>query len=157
MAETNQNPIPGDQQETNRFEPGPARVIKCEPLAPNLQLLTVYAPAVATKIQPGQFIILRADEHGERVPLTVADWDRKAGTVSCVFMQVGTSTYKLGDLKEGDLIPTFVGPLGKAVEIDHWGKVMCAGGCYGIAGIYPIVRALKEALGKETTRVARGE
>jgi ferredoxin--NADP+ reductase len=130
-------------------------VVKCEPLAPNLQLLTVHAPAVAAKIQPGQFIILRADEYGERVPLTVADWDREAGTVSCVFMQVGTSTYKLGELKEGDIVPTFVGPLGQPVEIDHWGKVMCAGGCYGIAGIYPIVRALKEK-GNEVTTVIEG-
>jgi ferredoxin--NADP+ reductase len=139
----------------SRFEPGPATVVKAEPLAPNLQLLTVHAPAVAAKIEAGQFIILRADEHGERVPLTVADWDREAGTVSCVFMQVGTSTYKLGQLKEGDIVPTFVGPLGKAVEVDHWGKVMCAGGCYGIAGIYPIVRALKEK-GNEVTTVIEG-
>jgi ferredoxin--NADP+ reductase len=140
---------------SSRFEPGPATVVKCEPLAPNLQLLTVHAPAVAAKIEAGQFIILRADEYGERVPLTVADWDREAGTVSCVFMQVGTSTYKLGQLKEGDIVPTFVGPLGKAVEVDHWGKVMCAGGCYGIAGIYPIVRALKEK-GNEVTTVIEG-
>ena len=149
MSETTQNPS------SNRFEPDPVTVVKCEPLAPNLQLLTVHAPAVAAKIQPGQFIILRADEYGERVPLTVADWDREAGTVSCVFMQVGTSTYKLGELKEGDIVPTFVGPLGQPVEIDHWGKVMCAGGCYGIAGIYPIVRALKEK-GNEVTTVIEG-
>ena len=147
MSETTQNP--------SRFEPDPVTVVKCEPLAPNLQLLTVHAPAVAAKIQPGQFIILRADEYGERVPLTVADWDREAGSVSCVFMQVGTSTYKLGELKEGDILPTFVGPLGQPVEIDHWGKVMCAGGCYGIAGIYPIVRALKEK-GNEVTTVIEG-
>lgn len=149
MSETTQiPPSHSDQTQGSRFEPGPVTVVKSEPLAPNLQLLTVHAPAVASKIQPGQFIILRADEHGERVPLTVADWDREAGTVSCVFMQVGTSTYKLGELKEGDIVPTFVGPLGKAVELDKWGTVMCAGGCYGIAGIYPVVRSLKE-LGNE--------
>ena len=111
---------------STRFEPGPATVVKCEPLAPNLQLLTVHAPAVAAKIEAGQFIILRADEHGERVPLTVADWDREAGTVSCVFMQVGTSTYKLGQLKEGDIVPTFVGPLGKAVEVLHAHPGICS-------------------------------
>jgi ferredoxin/flavodoxin---NADP+ reductase len=111
---------------------------------PNLQLLTVHAPAVAAKIQPGQFVIVRADEHGERIPLTVADWDRQAGWVSCVFMQVGTSTYKLGLLKPGEVIPTFVGPLGKPLEIDTWGTVLCAGGCYGIGSIYPVARALKE-------------
>jgi NAD(P)H-flavin reductase len=128
----------------NIFEPEPATVLKREPLAPNLQLLTVRAPAVAAKIQAGQFVIVMADEYGERTPLTVADWDREEGSVSCVFMQVGTSTYKLGELQAGDVLPTFVGPLGKAAELDHWGTVLCAGGCYGIGSIYPIVRGLKE-------------
>jgi NAD(P)H-flavin reductase len=126
------------------FEPGPIVVLKREPLVPNLQLLTVRAPVVASKIQPGQFVIVRADERGERVPLTVADWDREEGWVSVVFMQVGTSTYKLGQLKTGDVLPTFVGPLGKALELDRWGTVVCVGGCYGIGSIFPIVRALKE-------------
>lgn len=126
------------------FEPQQATVVKRESLVPNLQLLTVHAPAVAAKIQPGQFVILRADEHAERIPLTVADWDREAGLVSCVFMQVGTSTYKLGKLKPGQVIPTFVGPLGRPLEIEQWGTVLCAGGCYGIGSIYPVARALKE-------------
>lgn len=133
-----------DRHANDPFEPGPATVLKREALAPNLQLLTVRAPTVASKIQPGQFIIVRPDEYGERIPLTVADWDKEEGTVSCVFMQVGTSTYKLGHLKEGDVLPTFVGPLGKALELDHWGTVLCAGGCYGIGSIYPVARALKE-------------
>jgi ferredoxin--NADP+ reductase len=107
-------------------------------------LLTVRAPVVASRIQPGQFVIVRADEYGERVPLTVADWNREKGRVSCVFMQVGTSTYKLGKLKAGDVLPTFVGPLGKPLELDRWGTVVVAGGCYGIGSIYPIARALKE-------------
>ena len=126
------------------FEPEAAKVVRRESLVPNLQLLTVHAPAVAAKIQPGQFVIVRADEHGERIPLTVADWDREAGLVSCVFMQVGTSTYKLGQLKPGDVVPTFAGPLGKPLEIETWGTVLCAGGCYGIGNIYPVARALKE-------------
>lgn len=126
------------------FEPQQATVVKRESLVPNLQLLTVHAPAVAAKIQPGQFVIVRADEHAERIPLTVADWDREAGLVSCVFMQVGTSTYKLGKLKPGQVIPTFVGPLGRPLEIEQWGTVLCAGGCYGIGSIYPVARALKE-------------
>jgi ferredoxin--NADP+ reductase len=126
------------------FEPGPVVILKRQPLVPNLQLLTVRAPTVASKIQPGQFVVVRADEYGERIPLTVADWDRDGGTVSCVFMQVGTSTYKLGRLKEGDVLPTFVGPLGKVLELDEWGTVLCAGGCYGIGSIYPVARALKE-------------
>lgn len=126
------------------FEPGRVTVIAREPLAPNLQLLSVQAPVVASKIQPGQFVIVRADERGERIPLTVADWDREKGSVSCVFMQIGTSTYKLGQLKPGDVVATFVGPLGKPLEIDRWGTVLVAGGCYGIGSIYPVARALKE-------------
>lgn len=126
------------------FEPGRVTVIAREPLAPNLQLLSVQAPVVASKIQPGQFVIVRADERGERIPLTVADWDRERGSVSCVFMQIGTSTYKLGQLKPGDVVATFVGPLGKPLEIDRWGTVLVAGGCHGIGSIYPVARALKE-------------
>jgi ferredoxin--NADP+ reductase len=126
------------------FEPGRVTVIAREPLAPNLQLLSVQAPVVASKIRPGQFVIVRTDERGERIPLTVADWDREKGSVSCVFMQIGTSTYKLGQLKPGDVVATFVGPLGKPLEIDRWGTVLVAGGCYGIGSIYPVARALKE-------------
>src|SRR5262245_14215910 len=105
------------------FEPEAAKVVRRESLVPNLQLLTIHAPVVAAKIQPGQFVIVRADEQAERIPLTVADWDREAGLVSCVFMQVGTSTYKLGKLKPGDVVPTFAGPLGKPLEIETWGTV----------------------------------
>jgi len=126
------------------FEPGPVSVVKREQLAPNTQLLTVRAPIIASKIQPGQFVIVRADEHSERIPLTVADWDKAEGSVSCVFMQVGTSTYKLGKLQAGDILATFVGPLGKPLELDRWGTVVVVGGCYGIGSIYPIARALKE-------------
>jgi len=126
------------------FEPGPTTVVANEPLVPNLQLLTVHAPAVAAKIEPGQFVMLRTDEYGERIPLTVADWDREKGLVSCVYMQVGRSTYKISELKVGDVVPTFVGPLGKKLELDHFGTVLCAGGCYGIGSIFPIARSLKE-------------
>lgn len=133
-----------EQRHSHDFsEPGPISVLKREPLAPNLQLLTVRAPIVASKIQPGQFVIVRTDERSERIPLTVADWDRAEGSVSCVFMQVGTSTYKLGGLKLGDTLATFVGPLGKPLELDRWGTVAVVGGCYGIGSIYPVARALK--------------
>ncbi len=138
------NPSSEDRHSNEPFEPGPIMVITRESLAPNVQLLTVRAPVVASKIQPGQFAIIRADERGERIPLTIADWDREKGSVSCVFIQVGTSTYKLGRLKAGDFLPTFVGPLGKPLELDRWGTVVVAAGCYGIGSIYPIARALKE-------------
>ena len=144
MTDEMMEPSKQQRHSNDPAEPGPTIVVGREPLAPNLQLLTVRAPVVASKIQPGQFVIVRADEYGERVPLTVADWDRQKDAVSCVFMQVGTSTYKLGKLKAGDVLPTFVGPLGKPLELDRWGTVVVAGGCYGIGSIYPVARALKE-------------
>ena len=144
MTDEMMEPSKQERHSNDPAEPGPVTVVGREPLAPNLQLLTVRAPVVASRIQPGQFVIVRADEYGERVPLTIADWDREKGAVSCVFMQVGTSTYKLGKLKAGDVLPTFVGPLGKPLELDRWGTVVVAGGCYGIGSIYPVARALKE-------------
>lgn len=145
MADESMTKSPNeDRHARNPVEPSPATVIAREPLAPNLQLLTVRAPVVASKIQPGQFVIVRADEYAERIPLTVADWDREKGSVSSVFMQVGTSTYKLGKLRAGDVLPTFAGPLGKPLELDRWGTVVVAGGCYGIGSIYPVARASKE-------------
>jgi len=144
MVETTRDTWDAERHANDPIEPGPVTVVKREPLAPNVQLLTVRAPTVAGKIQPGQFVILRADEFGERIPLTVADWNREEGTVSCAFLQVGTSTYKLGNLNAGDTLATFVGPLGKSMELDRWGTVLCAGGCYGIGSIYPVARALKE-------------
>ncbi len=121
------------------------KVIERKMIVPNIHLLTVDAPAVAKKIQPGHFVIVKVDEPGERIPLTVADWDREKGTVSCVFMQVGRSTHKMAELKDGDEVPTFVGPLGKVIEIEKFGNVVCVGGCYGIGSIYPVARAMKEA------------
>lgn len=121
------------------------RIIERKMLVPNIHLLTVEAPFVARKIQPGHFVIIKVDEQGERIPLTVADWDREKGTVSCVFMQVGRSTRKLTELYDGDEVPTFVGPLGKMIEIEKFGTVACVGGCYGIGSIYPVARAMKEA------------
>ena len=145
MADESMTKSPNeDRHARNPVEPSPVTVIAREPLAPNLQLLTVRAPVVASKIQPGQFVIVRADEYAERIPLTVADWDREKGSVSSVFMQVGTSTYKLGKLRAGDVLPTFAGPLGKPLELDRWGTVVVAGGCYGIGSIYPVARASKE-------------
>ncbi|MFB0565835.1 MAG: sulfide/dihydroorotate dehydrogenase-like FAD/NAD-binding protein [Candidatus Aminicenantaceae bacterium] len=122
-----------------------AKILKRERLVPNIHLLEVHAPDIARKCQPGQFVIVMPDERGERIPLTVADWDEQKGSVVSVFMVVGTSTHKLSYLKEGDEIPVFVGPLGKPSEIEKYGTVLCGGGCFGIAAIYPIARALKEA------------
>ena len=127
------------------------RIVKREMLVPNLHELTVEAPDVAESIQPGNFVIVRPDEHGERVPLSVAEWDRQAGTVTSVFMQVGGSTAKLARLAAGDTLPTCAGPLGKETEIASFGTVLCIGGCYGIGSLYPVARALHEAGNKVYT------
>ena len=121
------------------------KVLRRERLVPNIHLLEVQAPEVARKCRPGQFVILMSDERGERIPLTIADWDVERGSVTSVFMLVGTSTEKLSLLKPGDDLPVYVGPLGRPSDIQNFGTVVCAGGCFGIAAIYPIARALKEA------------
>lgn len=127
------------------------KVIERRMIVPNLHEFTVQAPAVAESVKPGNFIIVRPDQYGERIPLSVADWDRDAGTVTTIFMQVGGSTATLARLKPGDAIPTFVGPLGRETVVDTFGKVLCVGGCYGIGSIYPIARALKQAGNKVYT------
>jgi len=121
------------------------RVVGRRMIVPNIHELIVEAPLVATAAQPGNFVIVRPDETGERVPLTVADWDPEGGTVTSIFLQVGASTAKLARLKAGDEIPTYAGPLGKDAEIANFGTVLCVGGCYGIGSIYPVARALHEA------------
>jgi len=113
-------------------------------IVPNLHLLVIRAPEVIEEIQPGQFVIIHAGEGAERIPLTAADWDHNEGTLTIVFVEVGTSTGMLAMLKPGDKIPTVVGPLGLPIEVDHFGTVICIGGCYGMGSIYPIVRALKQ-------------
>ncbi|MDH7512535.1 MAG: sulfide/dihydroorotate dehydrogenase-like FAD/NAD-binding protein [Clostridiales bacterium] len=122
-----------------------AKILRRERLVPNIHLLEVEAPEVARKCQPGQFVIVMPDEKGERIPLTIADWDESRGSVTSVVMIVGTSTQKLSLLKAGDEIPVYVGPLGRPSEIKNFGTVLCAGGCFGIAAIYPMARALKRS------------
>jgi ferredoxin/flavodoxin---NADP+ reductase len=121
------------------------KIIERRMIVPNMHEFTVEAPAVAESVEAGNFIIVRADEYGERIPLSVADWDRGAGTVTSIFMQVGGSTAKLARLKPGGTVPTFVGPLGKETVIRNYGTVFCVGGCYGIGSIYPVARSLKAA------------
>lgn len=114
-------------------------------LVPNIQMMRVMAPDVAQSVLPGQFAIFRPEEDGERIPLTVADWDKTEGSITVVYMNVGRSTAKLATLQKGDGLPTVVGPLGNPMEIGYFGTVMCVGGCYGIGSIYPIARGLKKA------------
>jgi len=120
------------------------RIVAKEKLVPNFFALKIEAPEVASKVQPGQFAIIRSDEKGERIPLTIADWNRDEGTVTIVFLGVGKTTHKLALLETGDSLTNFVGPLGLPMEINNFGRVVCAGGCYGIASTLPEIRALKE-------------
>jgi ferredoxin--NADP+ reductase len=121
------------------------RVVRRERLVPNIHLLEVEAPEIARKCRPGQFVVVMPDAHGERIPLTIADWDRGRGTVTVVFMTVGTSTRKLALLGSGDTVPIVAGPLGRPSETGNVGTVVCVGGCYGIASVHPLARAYKES------------
>lgn len=120
-------------------------IVKKEVLSPGVVLFDVAAPLIAKKCQPGQFVILRIDEDGERIPLTIADFDREAGTVTLIFQEVGHTTRQLGALNKGDGLLDLVGPLGKATHIDNFGTVVCVGGGIGVAPVYPIARAYKQA------------
>jgi NAD(P)H-flavin reductase len=119
------------------------KVIASRMIVPNMHVLTVEAPAVVRDMKPGQFVIIRAEEEGERIPLSVSDWDAARGTLTLVFLSIGSTTGRLARLEEGSSIPTVVGPLGNAAEIEHYGTVLCLAGCYGIGSIFPIARALK--------------
>ena len=121
------------------------RILTRERLAPNLHLLEVQAPEVAGKRRPGQRVIVMPDEKGERIPLSIADWDAGRGSVTAVFLVVGTSTRKLAALGAGDEIPVFVGPLGRPSEIGAFGTVVLVAGCFGIGALWPTAKALKAA------------
>jgi len=114
------------------------KIIDRQDLAPIVHLFKIEAPEVAKKAQPGQFVVVRIDEKGERIPLTFADWDAKAGTVTIVFQEVGATTCRLARLKAGDSIENFVGPLGVPTHINKYGTVICVGGGIGVAPITPI-------------------
>ena len=120
-------------------------IVEKKVLSETVKLMKIKAPLVAKKAQAGQFIIFRIDEQGERIPLTIADYDRKKGTVTVIFMEVGKTTKQLGTLNVGDSLLNFAGPLGVASEIENFGTVICIGGGVGIAPLYPIVRELKKA------------
>jgi len=127
------------------------KILRKKVLAPSIKLIEVLAPEIAAKAQPGQFIILRTDGKGERVPLTIADFNREKGFLTFIFQEVGRTTLDLGKLEEGDSILDLVGPLGKASEIAKFGDVICIGGGVGVAPVHPITRALKEAGNKITS------
>lgn len=121
------------------------RISVKEDLTPNIHLLKIEAPAVARKAMPGQFVLLRIDDPGERIPLTIADYDRREGTVTIVYMEVGKTTQQLAKLGVGDSLATFAGPLGMPTDVEKFGTVVCVGGGFGVATTFPIARAMKEA------------
>lgn len=121
------------------------RIIRKESLGPVIRLYEVYCPAIAGYCEPGQFIVVRGDEKSERVPLTIADFDRAAGTITMVVQIVGLASGKLDVLQQGDRFQDIVGPLGHASEVEKFGTVVCIGGGLGIAPVYPIQRKLKDA------------
>ena len=120
------------------------KILEKKCLNPTVTLMRVEAPLVARKAEPGQFIILRVSEDGERIPLTVADYDREKGTVTIIFQVVGATTEKLNHLSEGDYIHDFVGPLGRATHTEGLHKVAVVGGGVGCAIAYPVTKKLHE-------------
>ncbi len=114
-------------------------------LGPQVKQVTIYAPEIAEKAKAGQFVILRVDDEGERIPLTLVSWDRIEGTITLIFQEVGLSTKKLGALPIGEEILNVVGPLGNPSEIRFYGLVAVVSGGVGAAAAYPITKALKEA------------
>ncbi|MBQ3551988.1 MAG: sulfide/dihydroorotate dehydrogenase-like FAD/NAD-binding protein [Clostridia bacterium] len=118
------------------------KILKKQVLNPWVTLMEVDAPLIAAKAEPGQFIILRVDENGERIPLTIADFNREQGSVTIIFQIVGATTKKLDHLNEGDFIQDFVGPLGRATHTDGLKKVAIVGGGVGCAIALPIAKKL---------------
>jgi NAD(P)H-flavin reductase len=123
----------------------PFKILKKHELVPTIFLMEISAPRIAKKAQPGQFVILRIDEKGERIPLTIADFDRENGNITMIFQTVGKTTMHLSSLKAGDELQDFIGPLGNPAHIEKYGTVILVGGGVGVAPIFPQARAFKEA------------
>jgi ferredoxin--NADP+ reductase len=122
-----------------------SRILQKRKLVPKIYEMVVEAPQIARKAQPGQFVIVMAGETGERIPLTIADFDRREGTITMVLMVVGTSSLRLSRLETGDALYALIGPLGKASEIEDCGTVLMVAGGVGTAPVYPIARGFRQA------------
>ena len=118
-------------------------ILKREVLVPNTVYLKVEAPEIARKAKPGQFVILRVDEVGERFPLSLSGWDKNEGTLEVLFLIMGRSTMKLSSLKEGDCIMDVVGPLGRPTEVESYGNAMCVCSTFGVGPTITLAKALK--------------
>ena len=127
------------------------KIVRREEMSDGTVILNeIEAPLIAKKARPGQFVILKANEEGERIPLTMADTDPEKGTVTIIYMVVGKSTALFKDLKVGDSFQDVIGPLGKATHLEKVGKVVCVGGGTGVAVLHPITRGLKD-VGNDVT------
>ncbi len=120
-------------------------ILEKQILSPTVKLVVVRAPLVAGRAKAGQFVIVRMNEYGERIPLTIADFDPTTGTITLIFQEVGKSTMQMGTLEVGDGFLNVVGPLGHPTEIKNYGTVVMVGGGVGVAPVFPITRALKQA------------
>jgi ferredoxin--NADP+ reductase len=127
------------------------KILSSERIAPKEYDFWVEAPMIASHTKPGQFVVLRPHVNGERIPLTVADFDADRGAIRVIFQAVGKTTAVMAGMKAGDSILDVSGPLGNPSEIDRWGTVMMVGGGVGIAALYPIIRGLKQAGNKVIT------
>lgn len=120
------------------------KIVLKKELAPNIKLIKIEAPLIAKKVEPGQFAILRLHEKGERIPLTISDYNREQGTVTIIFQELGKTTKELGLLQAGDSVLDFAGPLGNKSDLEGFKKILCVGGGMGIAQIYPHIKKLHE-------------
>ncbi len=123
----------------------PFNIIDKEELVSTIHLMKIHAPRIARKALPGQFVILRIDETGERIPLTIADFDMEEGSITMIFQAVGKTTTQLSMLKTGDELADFTGPLGNPAHIENFGTVVLVGGGVGVAPVFPQARAFKDA------------
>jgi len=121
------------------------KILEKEVLGPHVNKFIVEAPLIAKKHKPGQFVVLRLHEKGERIPVTIAETDMEKGTITLIVQEVGKTTYELGDMEPGDSIMDVIGPLGKPAEIENYGTVVTIGGGVGTAIVYPETKAFKEA------------
>jgi len=124
---------------------GMYKIVEKEVLSENVAKFVIENEFIARSRKPGQFVILKIDEHGERIPLTIADSHKEEGTITLIVQKVGTTSHKLFNMESGDFLADLVGPLGKATEVEKVGTVLAAGGGVGIAPLYPIAKAFKEA------------
>jgi len=121
------------------------KIISNKEIAPNIYEIKLCHPDIAKKVKPGQFVIVMPDKQSERIPLTVADWNSKEGSITLLVIVAGISTTKLTSKKSGEDIETLAGPLGKPSKLSNFGNVLLVGGCFGIGAIYPIAKELKKS------------